>query len=112
MLAASVRAAGPVRTLRILIVAAIAAPFLVFAGASYVSRHATIERAGGDLRRATEIAEEHVTKALDGNRLLAAWINELVGPLSADEIAARESDLHDQIARAVLGLQQVQAAWV
>jgi two-component system NtrC family sensor kinase len=101
-----------IRTLRLLLAGTILVPLLVGAIAAYVSYRESYGRATTALAGAVTVAEENTTKILDTHLLVAARIDDLLGPLSDAEIHAQENSLHDQIARQIAGLSQVAAAWV
>jgi signal transduction histidine kinase len=101
-----------IATLRLLLIGSILVPLLVGCLAAYFSYRENYRRAALALSEVVNTAEENTTKILDTHLLVAARIDDLLAGLTDDQIAARESELHQQIARQIAGLPQVAAAWV
>ncbi len=98
--------------LRLMLIATIALPIALGAGAAYFSYLNSYQRATTSVWEAVSVATENTTKVLDTHLLVAARMDDLLNGLSDDQIRASEKALHDRIAQQISSLPQVAAAWV
>lgn len=97
--------------LRVLLVATILFPLVLGAVAGYLSYRSSYHTATESAREAVAVATENTTKILDTHLLVAARIDDLLRPLTDDQIRTSEEQLHDRISEQIAGLPQVAAAW-
>jgi two-component system NtrC family sensor kinase len=97
--------------LRVLLVATILFPLILGAVAAYLSYFSSYKYATTSALEAVAVATENTTKILDTHLLVAARIDDLLRPLTDDQIRAAEKPLHDRITEQIAGLPQVAAAW-
>jgi signal transduction histidine kinase/ActR/RegA family two-component response regulator len=95
--------------LRGMIVASVVLPLLVAAGGGWLAWRATVRDAKESLTSALAVSDEQATRVLDTHVLLGARINDLLGSLTDEEIAARQGELHDRLAAMIAGYSQVTA---
>jgi two-component system, NtrC family, sensor kinase len=100
-----------VRILQLLLVAIIVGPLMLAIAGGYFSYRADVERAEAALREAVAVAEENTIKVLDTHQLVAARIDDLLAPLSDDEIRNQEQLLHEKLGQQISGEPQIAAAW-
>lgn len=99
-------------TLRLLLVATIALPLLLGAGAAYLSYVDTNRQATAAASEAVAAAAANTAKVLDTHLLVAARIGDLLGTMRDDQIRAAEKSLHESMAQQIAAMPQVAAAWV
>src|SRR5690606_1156962 len=97
---AGVTRAGRARSRHLLLVAAVALPLLIMAGAAWLSWRQAWREAETEMARAADAAAEYARRLLDGQLLRVEFADELLGGLSDAEIRAREAELHAQLRRA------------
>ncbi len=85
---------GVMGWLRILLVATIAIPAVLFAVASVIDYHAQFRDARQRLRRMAYVIGDHADQALETHESILRQVNALVAGLSDQEIAAQQSALH------------------
>jgi signal transduction histidine kinase/CheY-like chemotaxis protein len=102
-------AIGP---LRVLLVAAVAAPALLFAAASWINYYRAFEAAESELTQLSKVAREHADKIFDSHKLIADEANELVLNLDDDEIRRSERAIHERLLASIQELPQVSGIWV
>jgi signal transduction histidine kinase len=88
-------------------VAAIALPLMVFSAGAHLAFQTTISAAKADLLSDVAVAKEQVTRVLDTHRLIAGEVNELVGRLDDEAIAAQEAALRARIMAIIAPFPQV-----
>ena len=98
---------GAASPLRWLVIASIALPLLVFSCGAMIAFRSTVRAAEAELRSDAAVAKEQVTRVLDTHRLVASEINDLVGRLGDDAIAAQEAALRARIMAIVAPFPQV-----
>lgn len=100
------------RPLRLLAVAALLLPLLIFGIAAWIAYGHAFEEARDRLQRTLDLVHEHAAKVLETHDLVGAHVNELLSGLSDDEARARELDLHRRLAKIALPLAQITNVWV
>jgi len=97
-----------IRLLRLMMVASIVLPVVLFAFAAWVS-YRNFERVADDrINRALDILHEHALKVLQTVERTFAEIDEVVRGMSDDDIRMNEGPLHDRLRRIVGALPQLQ----
>jgi two-component system NtrC family sensor kinase len=106
------RSHSAVRPLRMLLVASIVVPALVFTTAAWISYRTltrdTIELVG----READVLKEHATKVFETAGLVLTEIGAVLAALSEEEARAAEPSLHERLAKMVRGLPQFRTAWI
>jgi PAS domain S-box-containing protein len=97
-----------VRALRWLIGLAVAIPSLIIAAIAITSWKAAWLQAENELRRSADAFGEYVLRILDGHRIAADRVNDLLQYHSNEQIQANEEQLHRQLARLLPSLPLVQ----
>ncbi len=95
--------------LRVLLVASVAVPLLLFLLTSWLSYRAQLAEAVLDLERTSEVARENATRVFELQRDVADRINDLVRDMSPADILAAELPLHEQFAALVAHIPQIQS---
>ena len=95
-------AGGAVIALRILLVASLVLPVLLFAYGAAVSYRDHFATAQEQLRQTTDILREHATKVLETDELAIDRVNGIVAGMTDGDILANERDLHERL-RALIG---------
>jgi hypothetical protein len=97
-----------VRTLRWLIGLAVAVPSIIIAAIASTSWNAAWLQAENELRRSADAVGEYVLRVLDGHRIAADRVNDLLQYHSNEQMQANEEQLHTQLARLLPSLPLVQ----
>jgi two-component system NtrC family sensor kinase len=100
-------AGGAVIALRILLVASLVLPALLFAYGAAVSHRDHFATAQEQLRRTTDILREHATKVLETDELVIDRVNEIVAGMTDDDILANERELHERLRALIRNLPQI-----
>lgn len=109
----AVSAPGPAeRLLRLLTVAALLLPILVFATASWIAYGNAFDTASERLQRTLDLVHEHAAKVFETQDLVVEQINQILSGLTDAEIRAREADLHARLDKLVRRLPQINNIWV
>ena len=95
--------------LRGLIVASIALPLLVFAVGGWLAWRATVHEANTTLLNELAVSDQQASRVLDTHILLGGRVNDLIGDLDDDAVAARERALHDRLVSMMAVYSQVTA---
>jgi signal transduction histidine kinase/ActR/RegA family two-component response regulator len=95
--------------LRGMIAASVIVPLLVLAGGSWVAWRDTVAAADAELRGDLAVASEQTARVLDTHVLLGGRVNDLLGNLTDEEVAARELELHDKLVAMIAGYGQITA---
>jgi signal transduction histidine kinase/ActR/RegA family two-component response regulator len=95
--------------LRGLIIASVALPLAVFAAGAWLAWRGEIRETNETLRSDLAVSEEQASRVFDTHVLLGDRVNDLLGSLSDDAVAAREGELHDRLAAMIAGYSQVTA---
>ena len=95
--------------LRLLLVASVAVPLLLFLLTSWLSYRAEMAEALRDLERTSEVARENATRVFERQRDVADRVNDLVRDMSAADILAGELPLHEQFAALVAHIPEIQS---
>jgi two-component system NtrC family sensor kinase len=98
--------------LKLLLVACVAIPILLFGIAAWLNYKSAITDAERDLLRTSEVAREQAAKIFEGESQVADRVNDLVRGLDASAIAAGEKHFHDAFGMIVGKLPQVQSVMV
>ncbi|HUZ71782.1 MAG TPA: ATP-binding protein [Stellaceae bacterium] len=98
---------GVIGWLRILLVATIAIPVVLFAVAAVIDYHAQFRDARERLRRMAYIIYDHADQALETHELILQQVNALIAGASDHEIAAQQSALHVRLKDLSATLAQV-----
>ena len=86
----------PPRALRGLVVASVVLPLLVLAGGGSLAWRDDLARSAPyNLLSTLAVSQEQATRVLDTHILLGNRVNDLIGDMSDDAVAARERELHD-----------------
>ena len=104
-------AADPVRALRLLAVAAVAVPTLLFGLAAALAYREATEEAANTVTQTARTVSEHASRLFDANRLLLDAILAGLGDAPSAEWADRERELHQMLHVAAHGLPQIRAVW-
>ena len=98
--------------LRLLVVASVLVPLLVFA----VLAHVTWRDEQGKSRRAIiqtlDLTQEHALKTFETLKLVADQVDQFLDTFTDQDIRRSEADLHQRLLRIRSSLQQVQDIWV
>ncbi len=99
-------ALGP---LRLLLVASLVVPLLLFLLTSWLSYRAEMAEAVRDLERSSEVARENATRVFERQRDVADRVNDLVRDMSVADVLAGELPLHEQLAALVAHIPEIQS---
>jgi signal transduction histidine kinase/ActR/RegA family two-component response regulator len=98
---------GVIRWLRILLVATVAIPVLLFIVASAIDYRAQFASARARLRRIAFIVDDNADKALETHELILRQVNALIAGASDADIAARQATLHIRLQDLIATVPQV-----
>jgi signal transduction histidine kinase/CheY-like chemotaxis protein len=101
-----------VGTLRILLVASIVVPILLFIAVAWIDYRDVVAETERDLGRLSEIAREHALKVFDTHRLVAEQVDALVGGRDERAIRASQRPLHDALRSTADALPQIMSILV
>lgn len=101
-----------VRWLRLGIVAAILLPTTGFAIAAWHGYRDTMSSARLRIDRAMRIGQEHASRVIETNEVITREILNMLGDAPDEDLRRNERVLHEQLKRAVEGIQQLQSVWV
>jgi two-component system NtrC family sensor kinase len=104
--------AKTIRLLRLAMAASLLFPVLLFGYASLIDYRRTSELAEERLARALDVEEEHARNVFELVDLSLDNAAELIGGMSETEIAAKEEELHAQLAKLADTVTAVQSVWV
>ncbi|WP_162912972.1 PAS domain-containing protein [Rhodospirillaceae bacterium SYSU D60014] len=105
------RKADTLQPLRLLLVASVLVPMLLFAAAAWQSYQKTIEEAEMEVRKTVSILHEHARKVFETHELLIARVDDHIRDMSWEAIGHSES-LHTYLRMVAAGLPQVDAIWL
>jgi len=97
---------------RVLVAAAFVIPLLVFAGVALQLYQGAFKEAGERLERAARIGQEHASRVVQTNDVLARLLLAEAGDDADPAIRARSEDLHAQLTTLTAGLEQLQSVWL
>ncbi|WP_407523853.1 ATP-binding protein [Methylobacterium oryzisoli] len=100
------------RTLRLVVVAALILPLLVFGTGAGLSYQSHWREARARLARTLDVVREHATKVFETHDLVARQVQQALHGLDDADIRAREADLHLSLAAMTRKLAQVSDIWV
>jgi signal transduction histidine kinase len=100
-----------IRFLRFLLVCVVVLPIALALLGGYATYQAHLTRTEEALVRAVADAAENTGKVLDTHRLVAARIDDLLDPLSDQQIRSQEQALHERLLQQIKDLPQIAAAW-
>jgi two-component system, NtrC family, sensor kinase len=100
------------RLLRIMMAAALVLPLLLFTFASWISYQDIHALADERIERSLDVVQEQALRVFQSISLAFQAVDNLLGSLSDEEIAAKQSLLHDQLGLIVSKLPEVQSVWV
>jgi signal transduction histidine kinase len=103
---------GAIRFLHLLLICVVVGPIALAIIAGYLTYQTYTTRTEGTLVQSVADAAENTVKVLDTYRLVAARIDDVLAPLSDEEIRHREQTLHEQLAQQIKDWPQIAAAWV
>nr|WP_191093504.1 hybrid sensor histidine kinase/response regulator [Bradyrhizobium campsiandrae] len=92
--------------------ASLALPIALFAIASTISYHSTLDIADREVERTLDVAHEHALKVFETIDRSLAELNEVVRDLPDDVIRSREGALHKRLKQLADALPQLKSAWV
>jgi two-component system NtrC family sensor kinase len=95
--------------LRLLLAATVVIPLLLFVGASWLDYRAAFGEAERDLQHISQVGREHAEKVFDGQNQVIERVADLVRGMAEPEIIRAEKTLHDEFARIVAHLAEVQS---
>lgn len=100
-----------IRFLRSLLVCLVVAPTALAIIAGYMNYQTHLARTEETLVQSVADAAENIAKVLDTYRLVAARIDDVLAPLSDEQIRNQEQTLHERLARQIKDWPLVAAAW-
>jgi two-component system NtrC family sensor kinase len=92
--------------------ASLALPIALFAIASAISYHSTLDIADREIERTLDVAHEHALKVFETIDRSLAELNEVVRDLPDDVIRSREAALHKRLKQLTDTLPQLKSAWI
>ncbi len=95
--------------LRLLLVASVLIPLLLFGGAAWLNYESAMAAAQRDLMRATEVAREHAARVFDGQSQVVDRVTDLVRGMDPATIRQAQKPLHEGFAAIIARLPQVQS---
>jgi signal transduction histidine kinase len=101
-----------IRFLRFLLVCVVVVPLALAILGGYATYQAHLTRTEEVLVQSVADAAENTGKVLDTHRLVAARIDDLLGPLTDQQIRNQEQALHERLSQQIKDLPQIAAAWV
>jgi signal transduction histidine kinase len=102
---------GAVRFLRVLLIGIVVAPFALAIIGVYATYQSHLRTTEEKLAQSVADAAENTVKVLDTHRLVAARIDDLLVPLTDQQIRDQEEALHNQLSQQIKDLPEVAAAW-
>jgi signal transduction histidine kinase len=103
---------GAIRFLRFLFIGIVVVPLALAIIGGYATYQAHLTRTEETLVQSVADAAENTAKVLDTHRLVAARIDDLLAPLSDQQIRDQEQALHQKLSQQIKDLPQISAAWV
>jgi len=100
-----------VGVLRVLAVAALVVPGLLFALAAALAYRQSVEDATVLVEQAARTASEHASRLFDANRLLLQSVDVALGATPAAHWRAREQELHAVLQDTAEGLPHIRGVW-
>jgi signal transduction histidine kinase/CheY-like chemotaxis protein len=101
-----------IRLLRVMAVAALLLPLLLFSFASWLAYRSTQALAQERIERSLDVLQEHALKVFQSMNLALDTIDDLVRNLSASEIVANGQQLHERLRQIEAALPEVQSIWL
>jgi len=101
-----------IRFLRFLLMGIVVVPLALAIIGGYVTYQDLLTRTEKTLVQSVAAAAENTIKVLDTHRLAAARIDDLLAPLSDQQIHNQEQALHQALSQQIKDLPQIAAAWV
>jgi signal transduction histidine kinase len=98
--------------LRASIAAAVLLPAVFFALIAWQSYRHALSEGGNRLERASRVAQEHATRVIDTNEVVAQTILNFIGAASDAEIRASEAELHEKLKSITANLGHIQSVWI
>ena len=98
--------------LRASIAAAVLLPAVFFALVAWLSYRHTLSEGASRLERASRVAQEHATRVIDTNEVVARTILNFIGGATDDEIRANEAELHGKLTSITASLAHIQSGWI
>ncbi len=95
--------------LRLLLVASLAGPTILFFFTSWIDYRDALAEAKRDLVRLSEVARENAERVFEQQRDVAEAVNTLVRPMDTAEIVADQRSLHLQFAALVAHIPEIQS---
>src|SRR5215469_11303905 len=102
---------GAIRFLQVLLIGIVVVPFALAIIWGYATYQAHLSTTKETLVQSVADAAENTVKVLDTHRLVAARIDDLLAPLTDQQIRDREQALHEQLSQQINDLPEVAAAW-
>ena len=102
---------GAVRFLRVLLIGIVVTPFALAIVGVYATYQSHLRTTEETLAQSVADAAENTVKVLDTHRLVAARIDDLLAPLTDQQIHDQEQALHKQLSQQIKDLPEVAAAW-
>jgi signal transduction histidine kinase len=102
---------GAIRFLRVLLIGIVVAPIALAIIGVYATYQTHLRTTEETLVQSVADAAENTVKVLDTHRLVAARIDDLLAPLTDQQIRDQEQALHERLSQQIKDLPEVAAAW-
>jgi two-component system NtrC family sensor kinase len=100
------------RWYRLATIGSLAIPALLFAVVAWITYVQAQDDARERLERTARVAQEHASRVVETNEVISRAILNVTAGLSSRDIAAREDELHRQLARMAADLPQLHSLWI
>jgi two-component system, NtrC family, sensor kinase len=87
-------------------------PALLLAIFSFVSYRSTLSEASERLERAARITEEVAARVAETNDVIWGFVDSATRPLTNQQVAERQRNLHEDLRNLTSRLQQIQSVWI
>ncbi len=101
-----------IRLLRVMAVAALLLPLLLFGFGSWLAYRSTQALAKERIERSLDVLQEHALKVFQSMNLALDTIDDLARNFSATEIVANGQQLHERLRQIQAALPEVQSIWL
>ncbi len=105
-------ARSPTRPLRVLLVASMVFPVVLFAVAATISHRQHFDDARDRLRRNLAIVHEHAQKVFETFEFSARYLDELTDDATDEQIRTNESTLSDRLRAMTMSMPQLRDLWI
>jgi signal transduction histidine kinase len=100
------------RSSRLVAVAALLVPLVLFAGSGWFTYRDTEAQAEAQMRRTLDLTFEHAQRVFDSQRLAVSTIEEMIEGLSDEQVRANERRIGERIGRLIETMPQVGNVWI